>query len=235
MEAAAKVVDSLANDHRIRLPTEPHHLSYSPDWKYRYPPDPRRPFEEWYHPRLQYATFCSDADRGVLLTRPAYDMREELIKPAPKEINALARVGEKKKLSLSDYKNKKTATPTAANTPITVSSSTSPPIPNTATPSQLKRDGERGPSTSAPTSLRDTKGSSIDVKRVPEARRLQGGKPTRDAGGHNDGPLQRPRENVVDRRYTFAKLLVLMMSIHLTYAQITAEATLLTSQTADTR
>ena len=61
--------------------------------------------------------------RGILLTRPAYDMREEPAKPAPKEINALARVGEKKKLSLSDYKNKKTATPTPAGAPTPSSNS----------------------------------------------------------------------------------------------------------------
>jgi hypothetical protein len=67
-------------------------------------------------------TLLSDADRGVLLTRSYYDMREESHKPVPKEVSNLSKGGEKKKLSLSDYKNKKT----------TGATSTSPPEPSIA-------------------------------------------------------------------------------------------------------
>lgn len=107
MEAAAKTVELLT---RRILPDKPHHLSVSPDWRHRRPTTESRPFEEWNSPRLQYMTFLSEADRGPLLTRPYYDMREEPPKPVPREVNSLsAKSGaEKKKLSLSDYKNKKT-------------------------------------------------------------------------------------------------------------------------------
>ncbi|KZL77570.1 hypothetical protein CT0861_06871 [Colletotrichum tofieldiae] len=104
MEAAAKKVQLLAQ--RI-LPDRPHHLSVSPDQRFRVPPDHRKLFEEFKHPRLQYMTLLSDADRGMLLTRPYYDMREEPPNPtAPKESNAKMEKKAVTKLSLSDYKNK---------------------------------------------------------------------------------------------------------------------------------
>lgn len=107
MEAAAKTVELLTQRH---LPEKPHNLSASPDWRHTKPTTESRPFEEWNSQRLQYSTFLSEADRGVLLTRPYYDMREEPPKPVPREVNALSskNSSEKKKLSLSDYKNKKT-------------------------------------------------------------------------------------------------------------------------------
>ncbi|OHW99851.1 hypothetical protein CSPAE12_01425 [Colletotrichum incanum] len=104
MEAAAKKVQLLAQ--RI-LPDRPHHLSVSPDQRFRVPPDHSKLFEEFKHQRLQYMTLLSDADRGMLLTRPYYDMREEPPNPtAPKESNAKMEKKAVTKLSLSDYKNK---------------------------------------------------------------------------------------------------------------------------------
>ncbi|KAK1986699.1 hypothetical protein LZ30DRAFT_264243 [Colletotrichum cereale] len=104
MEAAAKKVQLLAQ--RI-LPDRPHHLSVSPDQRFRVPPDHSKLFEEFKHPRLQYMTLLSDADRGMLLTRPYYDMREEPPNPtAPKEPNTKMEKKAVTKLSLSDYKNK---------------------------------------------------------------------------------------------------------------------------------
>ncbi|KAK2018873.1 hypothetical protein LZ32DRAFT_293768 [Colletotrichum eremochloae] len=104
MEAAAKKVQLLAQ--RI-LPDRPHHLSVSPDQRFRVPPDHSKLFEEFKHPRLQYMTLLSDADRGMLLTRPYYDMREEPPNPtAHKEPNAKMEKKTVTKLSLSDYKNK---------------------------------------------------------------------------------------------------------------------------------
>lgn len=110
MEAAAKTVELLTQ--RI-LPDKPHNLSKSPDWRFRVPLDESKLgpkyLEEWDNRRLQYTTFLSEADRGVLLTRPYYDMRIEPPKPVPRDLTNLAKpAGEKKKLSLSDYKNKKT-------------------------------------------------------------------------------------------------------------------------------
>ncbi|KID91501.1 hypothetical protein MGU_01471 [Metarhizium guizhouense ARSEF 977] len=125
MEAAAKTVEVLSK--RI-LPEKPHHLAFHPTWRYRPPPEDdaaesrgaKRRFEEWHNTRLQYLTFLSEADRGTLFTRPYYDMREEPVKPVPREVSTLAKgtgTGEKKKLSLSDYKNKKTGLVASASPP----------------------------------------------------------------------------------------------------------------------
>lgn len=112
MEAAAKQVRLLTQ--RV-LPEHPHHLSYDPRRRYPAVPDGKG-FEEQIHRGLQYMTFVSDGDRGVLLTRPYYDMREE--PPAPKAHPGAAAAAsaastpsrtDKKpstKMSLSDYKNK---------------------------------------------------------------------------------------------------------------------------------
>ncbi|KAM0325433.1 hypothetical protein ACHAQA_007419 [Verticillium albo-atrum] len=103
MDAAAKKVQVLA---QRTLPDRPYHLAKTIDERHRVPPDHLRLREEWEVRPLQYMTLLSDVDRGLLLTRPYYDMREEPPNPnAAKE--AVAR-SEKKvtKLSLSDYKNK---------------------------------------------------------------------------------------------------------------------------------
>ncbi|KAG5933669.1 hypothetical protein E4U59_006701 [Claviceps monticola] len=127
MEAAAKKLDVLSQ--RI-LPPNPHYLSFSASWRHPSQPedeaaaDPRtatRRFEEWHQPRLQYPTFLSDTERGLLLTRSYHDMREEPTKPLPRDVTTLLRgatgTGEKKKLSLSDYRNKKTVVAAQASTP----------------------------------------------------------------------------------------------------------------------
>lgn len=171
MEAAAKTVHLLTQ--RI-LPEKPHHLSYSTDWKCRPPHDDNaKHFEEWDNPRLQYMTFVSEADRGLLLTRPYYDMRVEPSKPVPREVNALAKPsGEKKKLSLSDYKNKKT---------------TVPPSDTYSEPAITKRrEPDRGP---APV-LTGTK-PTMDNRKA-DGQRLPSG---------IDGKPPKPREPVVDMRY----------------------------------
>ncbi|EQB49189.1 hypothetical protein CGLO_11482 [Colletotrichum gloeosporioides Cg-14] len=120
MEAAAKKVQLLAQ--RI-LPDRPHHLSITPDQRYRVPSDQSKVFEEFKYQRLQYMTLLSDADRGMLLTRPYYDMREEPPNPiAAKESNVKMEKKTVTKLSLSDYKNKQkkaSASPTDSGTPKT--------------------------------------------------------------------------------------------------------------------
>ncbi|KAG6015776.1 hypothetical protein E4U43_004797 [Claviceps pusilla] len=176
MEAAAKTVEVLSK--RI-LPEKPHHLSFSSTWRHR--PDPeddetaesrvaKRRFEEWHNPRLQYLTLLSEADRGTLLTRSYYDMREEPLKPVPREVTALSKgsSGEKKKLSLSDYKNKKTG----------LVASASPPEPAIA----KRKESERtllppsGSATSTPATSHADGG-----KPYQEPRRLDGPSRTRDS------------------------------------------------------
>lgn len=86
------------------LPERPHHLSLYPDRKYPVPPN------YWQHQSpLQYSTFISDADRGVLLTRPYFDICDEPeLSPATPQPNV--RTGPKKalnKMSFKDYKKQK--------------------------------------------------------------------------------------------------------------------------------
>ncbi|KAJ4254903.1 hypothetical protein NW762_009701 [Fusarium torreyae] len=169
MEAATKTVQQLTQ--RI-LPEKPHHLSYSPDWRYHIPANESRQKhpEEWDNTRLQYSTLVSEADRGVLLTRSYYDMRVEPPKPVPRDVGILAKGGEKKKLSLSDYKNKKTSG---------VTSDTSTPEP----PSAKKRELER---------------ASAEPRSVPEIRKPDS---QRQRDPHPDTKPQKPRElPVVDMR-----------------------------------
>ncbi|SPJ81839.1 uncharacterized protein FTOL_09244 [Fusarium torulosum] len=163
MEAATKTVQQLTK--RI-LPEKPHHLSYSADWRYQIPANESRSkhIEEWDNTRLQYSTLVSEADRGVLLTRSYYDMRVEPPKPVPRDVGILAKGGEKKKLSLSDYKNKKTSG---------VTSDTSTPEP----PSAKKREFERA--SAEPKSLSEIRKPDLQRQRDhhPDAKPQKPPKP----------------------------------------------------------
>ncbi|RDA83414.1 hypothetical protein CP532_4823 [Ophiocordyceps camponoti-leonardi (nom. inval.)] len=192
MDAAAKTVQFLSQH---ILPERPHHLSNSPSWRYRDTGSSR--FEEWQNNRLQYMTLVSQADRGFLLTRSHYDMREEPPKPIPR---ALAAAGgdKKKKLSLSDYKNKKTvvvaaaaaaaaaaatataataaATTTTTTTAAAASSSASPPdsiVAKPTVPSQTSAAADyRRPDALQPPSvdakMRPPRDGAIDMRLPPK-------------------------------------------------------------------
>ncbi|KAJ6441959.1 Ribonucleoside-diphosphate reductase [Purpureocillium lavendulum] len=186
MDAAAKTVESLSEH---ILPEKPHHLSYNPHWRYRPRPEDSAPgarprFEEWHNPRLQYMTLVSQADRGTLLTRPYYDMREEPPKPVPREVSALAAGGDnkKKKLSLSDYKNKKTGTPSSA----------SPPEPAIA----KKLESERAALPTSDRSVTSNPHVATDqkpAKQTPDSRRPDGHKAL-DSRPSLDGKPRPPRD-----------------------------------------
>ncbi|GAB1313058.1 hypothetical protein MFIFM68171_03268 [Madurella fahalii] len=98
MDGAAKNADKVAQ--RI-LPDRPHHLSLSLDRRFPKP-------EGWWFSGasgpLQYMTYISDAQRGVLLTRAVFNICEE---PPQMAAKVLAKGEVKKKLSLMDYQNKK--------------------------------------------------------------------------------------------------------------------------------
>lgn len=126
MDVAAKQIAQLVQ--RV-LPERPHHLSISPDIRYLVPAD------VWPNESpLQFTTYVSEADRGVLLTRPFYDIQ---LQPdevpgrnnksigngsignkknktlsghntlSPAALSADANKGDvKKKVSLKDYQNK---------------------------------------------------------------------------------------------------------------------------------
>ena len=192
MEAAAKSVEALSEH---LLPEKPHQLSFSPDWRYRPPPDDddnetrsrgarRRP-EEWHNTRLQYLTFLS-GDRGTLLTRSYYDMREEPLKPVPREVSALSKgagTGEKKKLSLSDYRNKKTG----------AAASASPPEPAIA----KRKESERAAASTASPASASATASTIDGGRTyPEARKSDGPR-IREADSSLGAKPKSTRDNIV--------------------------------------
>lgn len=103
MDLAAQRVHSLAQ--RI-LPDRPHHLALLPDGRYPVPPD------FWqHHSHLQYSTFLSDTDRGILLTRPYYEIIREEPDQLPRSPATAASKPEAKKvvnkMSFKDYQNSK--------------------------------------------------------------------------------------------------------------------------------
>lgn len=101
METTADRIRSVVKN---LLPERPHHLSLYPDRKHPVPPN------FWQHQSpLQYSTFVSDADRGVLLTRPYFDICDEP-DTAPLVSSPAVRTGPKKtlnKMSFKDYKRQK--------------------------------------------------------------------------------------------------------------------------------
>ncbi|OPB42421.1 hypothetical protein A0O28_0035380 [Trichoderma guizhouense] len=182
MEAARKTIEVLSQ--RI-LPERPHHLAFHPEWRFRPSHGDSNSFEEWHHPRLQYLTLLSEADRGVLFTKSDYDMREEPAKPLPREVNALAKGGEKKKLSLSDYNKKKTG----------ATSSTSPPEPSIAKKKESERAGELSANTGATSDPR----SASESKSASEARKMDRPRP-RESDPPVDAKQRQGREQAADMR-----------------------------------
>jgi hypothetical protein len=90
------------------LPARPHHLTLNPHRKYAPPPG------FWFtgtSSRLQYLTNLSDADRGMLLTVPYFEIMDEPENAKP--VKAIVRGEAKKKMSIKDYQNrKKSVSPT---------------------------------------------------------------------------------------------------------------------------
>lgn len=197
MEAAAKTVEELS---KSILPDKPHQLSFVPDWRYRPPPDAddaesrgaKRRFEEWHNTRLQYLTFVSEADRGTVLTRSYYDMREEPAKLVPREVSALAKsgsTGEKKKLSLSDYKNKKTGVASA-----------SPPEPAIA----KKKESERAASQAASPAGSTPNPATQDTNRSGQDSRKPDGSRARDLNSTVDNKPKHSRDSLApDMRFVW--------------------------------
>ncbi|PHH67479.1 hypothetical protein CDD82_1447 [Ophiocordyceps australis] len=183
MDAAAKTIEWLSQQ---ILPEKPHHLSYNPQWRYRpRPDDSTSRFEEWHNTRLQYMTLVSQADRGTLMTRPYYDMREEPPKPVPRQVSALAKPGDKKKkLSLSDYKNKKTGLASSDSPPEPSllkqresDRAASPPHPPSHSSSQLPPSSHPSQPPPPPPVATDARKPTPEIKR-PENSRLQDARPS---------------------------------------------------------
>jgi len=106
MDVAVQKVQKLSK----HIPEQPHQLASAIDKRYRIHPDKVKRLEEDVHPGLQYMTFVSDPERGVLMTRSYDDMRDEPPTPNAKHRppTTPGQVDKKPatKMSLSDYKNK---------------------------------------------------------------------------------------------------------------------------------
>ncbi|KAI0389444.1 hypothetical protein F5Y17DRAFT_123722 [Xylariaceae sp. FL0594] len=106
MERVAKSVAHLA---KHVLPTQPHYLSIDTTRTYRIDPDEKR-LDEQDIRALQYTTLIGgEADRGVLVTRGYFTVREE---PNAHKAPTMASLKvdpnkPRKKVSLKDYKSKK--------------------------------------------------------------------------------------------------------------------------------
>ncbi|KAI1381487.1 hypothetical protein F4677DRAFT_440702 [Hypoxylon crocopeplum] len=107
MEEATKTIDTLVKN---ILPFKAHYLSLDTTRRYRPHVDDKRLEEQDIRP-LQYTTFVSDAERGILLTRAYFDVREEPANPINATDTPTPRNNDpnkpKTKLSLKDYKNRK--------------------------------------------------------------------------------------------------------------------------------
>ncbi|KAI0131240.1 hypothetical protein F4814DRAFT_405337 [Daldinia grandis] len=119
MEEVTKHIETLVKD---VLPFKAHYLSLDTTRRYRPHADDKRLEEQDIRP-LQYTTFVSDAERGVLLTRAYFDVREEPLNPVSATDTPTPRRTDpskpKTKLSLKDYKNRKKS-PDGEETPKSV-------------------------------------------------------------------------------------------------------------------
>lgn len=100
MDGAAKNAQKVAQH---ILPERPHHLSLSFDRRF---PAPDGFWFTGASGPLQYMTYISAAQRGILTTRAAFEICDEVV-PPPMSTKILAKGEVKKKLSLMDYQNKK--------------------------------------------------------------------------------------------------------------------------------
>jgi hypothetical protein len=113
MDEAAKGLNQLA---RNLLPERPHHLTAFDEIRRRYP----NPTGFWFTGAsgpLQYMTYVCDANRGVLLTRPRYELCDEPeVTPTPVPTKASSK-GDvvKKKIALQDYHKQKNSISPADN------------------------------------------------------------------------------------------------------------------------
>ncbi|KAI6089037.1 hypothetical protein F4821DRAFT_71474 [Hypoxylon rubiginosum] len=147
MEEATKTIDTLVKN---ILPTKAHYLSVDTR-RFRQHVDEKRLEEQEIRP-LQYTTFVSDAERGILLTRAYFDVREEPANPTNATSTPLPRKTDpnkpKTKLSLKDYKNRKKSpdgeeTPKAAAQPHKVNAPLKKLPESVAKVMENRRDGKR--------------------------------------------------------------------------------------------
>ncbi|KAI0831576.1 hypothetical protein F5Y06DRAFT_200663 [Hypoxylon sp. FL0890] len=171
MEQATKTIEKLVKN---ILPPQPHFLSLDTTRRYRPHADDKR-LEEQDIRHLQYSTFLSDADRGILLTRAYFDVREEPVNPTNAIDTPTPRRSDpnkpKTKLSLKDYKNRKKS-PDGEEPPKSSAQPTKVNAPSKNLPDLVAKDME---------GHRDVKKGTPDTKHgvKPEARRHRSPTPER--------------------------------------------------------
>ncbi|KAK3946298.1 hypothetical protein QBC46DRAFT_3773 [Diplogelasinospora grovesii] len=179
MDGAAKSADKVA---KRMLPESPHHLSLSLTRRY---PAPSGFWFTGLSGPLQYITYLSDADRGVLLTRPSYEICI-CDEPEPAPLQTAARVlakGDvvKKKLSIKDYQNrKKSVSPTDNDPPLKM---------------DAKPNGGTQPKVTKENGVRD----EVKAREKPEARQdarqdLRPDKPRQELNGDRARNSERRKE-----------------------------------------
>ncbi|KAI0850138.1 hypothetical protein F5Y00DRAFT_41015 [Daldinia vernicosa] len=154
MEEVTKHIETLVKD---VLPFKAHYLSLDTTRRYRPHADDKRLEEQDIRP-LQYTTFVSDAERGVLLTRAYFDVREEPLNPVSATDTPTPRRTDpskpKTKLSLKDYKNRKKS-PDGEETPKSVAQP-----PKTNAPPKKKLDS----------TTKETEDHRAIKKEIPDAK-----------------------------------------------------------------
>ncbi|KAK3371407.1 hypothetical protein B0T24DRAFT_318911 [Lasiosphaeria ovina] len=192
MDGAAKNADKVA---QRMLPNRPHHLSLSLDRRY---PTPEGFWFTGPSGPLQYMTYLSDASRGVLITRPSYDVCQESDNPLM-PVKVLARGEVKKKLSIKDYQNrKKSLSPKDNELPAKVESKPNGALPQKAAPEntkaeevkpQEKLEARQDPRLEKPRSEQNGERTAQPKPQQPEAG-------SRKRGAETDGslpPQKRPK------------------------------------------
>lgn len=174
MDLAAQRVHSLAQ--RI-LPDRPHHLALFSDRRYPVPPD------FWqHHSNLQYSTFLSDTDRGILFTRPYYEIREEPETLQRSPTAAVSKLEPKKnvtKMSFKDYQNSKKKL------------STSPPDSAPQPRQDAKQAGTDGPRPAKPPIPKPAEGK----RKVSDVSASAGSTPKDDVVKRPRVPSREPPRN----------------------------------------
>ncbi|KAI1403807.1 hypothetical protein F4819DRAFT_191992 [Hypoxylon fuscum] len=191
MEEATKTIEALVKN---VLPPKAHYLSSSEYPTRRFPPpvDDKR-LEEQDTRQLQYTTFVGDADRGVLLTRAYFDVRQDPVDSTNAIIAPIIRKSDpnkpKTKLSLKDYKNRK-KTPEGDEPPKPTPRPPKVNAPAKKLSDQVAKDME---------GRRDPKKEISDAKsdHKPEARRHRSPSPERRKrvieADHDPKPVKRTK------------------------------------------
>ncbi|KAI1764307.1 hypothetical protein GGR53DRAFT_494144 [Hypoxylon sp. FL1150] len=188
MEEATKTIDTLVKN---ILPVKAHYLSLDTR-RYRQHVDEKHLEEDVIRP-LQYTTFVSDAERGILLTRAYFDVREEPANPTNATSTPLPRKTDpnkpKTKLSLKDYKNRKKS-PDGEEIPKPTAQLPKVNAPSKKLPEPVAEDMEN---------RRDGRRETLDLKSGPkaEARRHRSTSPERKRrmaeADHDPKPVKRSK------------------------------------------